>query len=558
MVVIKEKPKAPLEPPPRELSPTRVVVLLVVLCAIGAGVWQLLSHETSAASAKSDAVPVYSPYVDVTNTPTYPFQLPSSNPVSSVYLAFVVSDTEEPCTPSWGTFYTLDSAEQGLDLDARTAQLRSQGGSVMISYGGEANTELAVDCTDPSKLEQAYLEPVQRYHAKAIDLDIEGANLANTAANARRATAVAAVQKKLAAERKPLKVWMTLPVSSHGLTAEGIAAVHAMLKGGVTLAGVNAMTMDFGEGEGAAHDMLGTIERSLDATQLQVQTLWRDAGLPSSASAAWGHVGVTPMLGVNDVTSERFTTKDARGLAEFVNKRGIPRVSAWSLNRDTQCGGAFAKVGELSNTCSGVVQKPLEFTHIFSGLRGTKTAGKEAAEASSAPTTHPSTATDDPATSPYPIWRSSAAYPAGYKVVWQGQIYQSGWWNQGTPPGTSASDSPNGPWQPIGPVPAGSQAPKLTKTVRGNFPGWSPTRVYHEGDRVTFQGLPYEARWYTQGEQPLNELPSDPSAPWEPLFKYPGEPTSPSTGETTGASTGEATGTAAKSASSEPTAGVEH
>lgn len=543
MVIVEEKPKAPLEPPPRELSPIRVVVLLVVLCAIGFGVWQLLSKETPAASAKSDAVPVYSPYVDVTNTPTYPFQLPSSNPVSSVYLAFVVSDTEEPCTPSWGTFYTLDSAEQGLDLDARTAQLRSQGGSVMISYGGEANTELAVDCTDPAKLRQAYLEPIQRYKAKAIDLDIEGANLADVGANARRATAIAAVQKELVAEKKPLKVWMTLPVSSHGLTAEGIAAVRAMLKAKVRLAGVNAMTMDFGPGEGAEHDMLGTIERSLDATQLQVQSLWRAAGLPSSAGAAWGHVGVTPMLGVNDVTTERFTTKDARELSKFVRERGIPRVSAWSLNRDSQCGGAFAKVGELSDTCSGVVQKPLEFTHIFGELRGTKTAGREAAEASSAPTTHPSTATDDPATSPYPIWRPAAAYGSGYKVVWQGQIYQAGWWNQGTPPGTAAADSPSGPWQPIGPVPADSKAPRLVKLASGDFPAWSPTRVYHQGDRASFQGLPYQARWYTQGEQPLAELPSDPSAPWEPLFKYPGEPSATSSGET---------------ATAEPTAGVEH
>jgi chitinase len=526
MVIVEEKPKVSPEPPPRELSVRRVIVLLVVLCAVGFGVWQLLSKETPAASAKSDAVPVYSPYVDVTNTPTYPFQLPSSNPVSSVYLAFVVSDTSEPCTPSWGTFYTLNGAEQGLDLDARTAQLRSQGGSVMVSYGGEANTELAVDCTDPAKLQQAYLEPVQRYHAKAIDLDIEGASLADTQANARRATAIAAVQKQLASEKKPLKVWMTLPVSSHGLTAEGIAAVQAMLKKKVQLAGVNAMTMDFGEGEGAAHDMLGTIERSLDATQLQVQSLWRAAGLPSSAGAAWGHVGVTPMVGVNDVTSERFTTKDAHGLAEFVNSRGIPRVSIWSLNRDSQCGGAFAKTGELSNTCSGVIQKPLEFTHIFGELRGTKTAGREAAEASSAPTTHPSTATDDPATSPYPVWRPAAAYGAGYKVVWQGQIYQSGWWNQGTPPGTAATDSPSGPWQPIGPVPPGSKAPTLVKLVPGNFPGWSASQVYHEGDRISFQGLPYEARWYTQGEQPLPELPADPSAPWEPLFKYPGEPNS--------------------------------
>jgi chitinase len=556
MPIVEEKPKAPQQPPPRELSAVRVVVLLVVLAAIGVGAWQLLSKETSAASAKSDQVPVYAPYVDVTNTPTYPFQLPSANPVSTVYLAFVVSDKEEPCTPSWGTFYTLDEAEQGLDLDARTAQLRSQGGSVMVSYGGEANTELAVDCTDPAKLQQAYLAPIQRYHAKAIDLDIEGANLADTAANARRATAIAAVQKHLAGEGKPLKVWMTLPVSSHGLTAEGVAAVQAMLKAKVELAGVNAMAMDFGPGEGASHDMLGTIERALDATQLQVQSLWRAAGLPSGDGAAWGHVGVTPMLGVNDVAGERFTTKDARELAKFVKARGIPRVSAWSLNRDSQCGGAFAKTGELSNTCSGVVQKPLEFTKIFSGLRGTKTAGDEATAtgATAAPTTHTATAPDNPATSPYPIWRPSAAYGTGYKVVWQGQIYQSGWWNQGTPPGTAAADAPNGPWQPIGPVPPNSKAPELVKLVPGNFPAWSAAAVYHEGDRISFRGMPYEARWYTQGEQPLAELPSDPSAPWEPLFKYPGEPTSSSTGATGT----EATTAGEAEAAAAPTAGVEH
>ncbi|HVS99984.1 MAG TPA: chitinase [Solirubrobacterales bacterium] len=530
MVIVEEKPKAPSGPPPRELSPIRVVVLVLVLCAIGLAVWRLVSKETPAASARSDAVPVYSPYVDVTQTPTYPFQLPSSNPVSSVYLAFVVSDKEEPCTPSWGTYYTLDGAEQGLDLDARAAQLRSQGGSVMISYGGQANTELAVDCTDPTKLRQAYLEPIERYHAKAIDLDIEGANLADPAAAARRAAAVASVQRKLADEKKPIKVWMTLPVSGHGLTGEGTAAVRAMLTAGVKLAGVNAMTMDFGPGEGAEKEMLGTVERALVATEAQVQSLWHAAGPPGGAGAAWAHVGATPMLGVNDVTAQRFTTKDARGLTKFVKARGIARVSAWSLNRDSQCGGAFPRLGELSDTCSGVTQKPLEFTHIFSGLRGTKTADTEEAGAPLVPRGNPSEAPDDPARSPYPVWHSAAAYGSGYKVVWQGMIYEAAWWNQGTVPGAAAAGPPDGPWQPIGPVPAGSHAPQMVKLVSGHPRSWSPTAVYQQGDRATFRGLPYRARWYTQGEQPLAELPVDPSAPWEPLFKYPGEPTTTSVG----------------------------
>ena len=41
---------------------------------------------------------------------------------------------------------------------------------------------------------------------------------------------------------------------------------------------------------------------------------------------------------------------------------------------------------------------------------------------------------------------------------------------------------------------------------------------------MSFAGLPYEARWYTHGEQPREELPSSTSTPWQPLFEYPGEP----------------------------------
>lgn len=515
---------APAGPSPQELSPLRVAVLLVVIAALGFGAFKLITHDPSATGATSDAAPVYAPYVDVTVTPTYPFQSPSANPVSSVYLGFIVSKPTAPCTPTWGTYYTLAQAAQTLDLDSRIAQLRAQGGSAMVSFGGQANTELAVDCTNSTELADAYLAPINRYHLKTIDLDIEGANLANQAANVRRAQAIATVQRQMAARHTPLGVWMTLPVSSRGLTSPGVAAVRAMLAAHVTLAGVNALAMDFGPGEGAARDMVGTIERALYSSHAQVQALWRGARLPSSAGFAWGHLGVTVMLGVNDITDERLSTADARRLATFASAEGIPRVSAWSLNRDSECGGAFPEVGAVSNTCSGVIQSPLEFTHIFSRLRGTSTARNQTDIASPLQQQSTTDTTDDPATSPYPIWQTSAAYVTGYKVVWEGDIYQANWWSQGTPPGSDAADSSTSPWQLIGPVPGGSQAPKPLLLASGHYPQWSPTAVYRQGQRISFEGLPYQARWYTHGEQPSNALPSNPSAPWEPLFTAPGEP----------------------------------
>jgi chitinase len=519
-------PERAPEPTPPRLSPIRVLVALLLLAGAAFGVWRLVTNDSEAGAIK--VAPVYAPYVDVTQTPTYPFQLPSANPVSSVYLAFIVSATSQPCTPTWGTYYTLAAAEQSLNLDARTAEVRAQGGAVNVSFGGQANSELAVGCTDPTQLVDAYLAPIQRYHATTVDFDLEGATLADTAADARRGAAVATIQRQLAAKHTALRVWVTLPVSNAGLTTQGTAAVRAMLSAHVKLAGVNAMAMDFGPGEGATHDMIGTVESALTATRNQVQSLWRASGTSLSAAAAWGHVGATVMLGVNDIAGQRLTTADARELSSFVKSHGIRRVSAWSLNRDSQCGGAFAQTGVVSNTCSGVVQTPLQFTNIFSHLRGTKIANPTATAASApaAPATP-----DNPATSPYPIWNATAPYVTGYKVVWQGQIYQASWYNQGTAPGSAGGDAPTGPWQALGPVPPGSHAPATVPLATGRYPTWSASKIYHAGDRVRFGGLPYEARFYTAGAQPLPALPADPSAAWTPLFKYAGEPTtSTSTG----------------------------
>ena len=103
------------------------------------------------------------PYVDVTLTPTYQFQDPQSNPARDVALAFVVADPDDACTPSWGGAYTLDQAGDDLELDRRITQLRAAGGDVMVSFGGQANEELAVACTDQAALDDAYRAVIERY-----------------------------------------------------------------------------------------------------------------------------------------------------------------------------------------------------------------------------------------------------------------------------------------------------------------------------------------------------------------------------------------------------------
>ena len=127
------------------------------------------------------------PYVDVTLTPTYQFQNPQSNPARDIALAFVVADPDEPCDPSWGGAYSLDDAARDLELDRRITQLRAAGGDIMVSFGGQANSELAFVCTDDADLASAYRSVVERYDLHAIDLDIENADIADTPSIERRA-----------------------------------------------------------------------------------------------------------------------------------------------------------------------------------------------------------------------------------------------------------------------------------------------------------------------------------------------------------------------------------
>jgi chitinase len=519
-----ETPRVPMPDPPRgRLSPVRVMLFVLILAGLAVGGALVARHRSGAGAGARRAAPWFAPYVDVTLTPTYPFQSPSADPVSSVFLGFVVSrSAAAPCTPSWGGYYTLAGAQTALDLDERIAQLRAQGGSPMISFGGQANTELAVDCTNAAALQAAYLAPVRRYDAAAIDLDVEGASLADVAADARRAQAIAAVQRQRARAGSRLGVWLTLPVSDQGLTAAGVAAVRAMLAAHVTLSGVDAMAMDYGPGQGAAHGMFPVIRSSLFAVHAQLQAIYEAAGTTLSTAAAWRHLGVTVMIGQNDVPGERFTLNDARRLTAFVAAQDIPRVSAWSLNRDSQCGSVFSQVGVVSDTCSGVAQSPLQFTNILSRLAGTNVA-QTSSPAAAVPAVQ-SSAPDNPATSPYPIWQATAAYDAGYKVVWHREIYQAKWWTQGTAPDAGTADNGSTAWLLIGPVPAGATAPRPILLASGHHPQWSPGAVYQAGAIVTYDGLPFQAKWYTQGDQPTTALPASSQLPWAPLYTLPGEP----------------------------------
>lgn len=309
--------------------------------------------------------PWFGGYLDVTLTPAVRLQdLPPHGTVTTM-LSFIGAHPKQPCEPSWDGVHTLDQAGARLGVDGQIGSYRKAGNDVAVSFGGQLGKELAGVCTDAAALAKAYTSVITRYGLDIVDYDVEGEGLADRSAAQRRAAAVARLQAARPAGN-PLKVWLTLPVSMQGLTPDGEAAVTAMLDGGVDLAGVNIMVMDF-EPLGPGQTMLTAAKSAAEATHQTLRALYGKAGKPLDEAAAWNRIGLTPMIGVNDVKGQVFTIEDAEGLNSFALQQGIGRMSMWSLNRDRPCGPSSRPEpgSSASSGCSGVTQQRGMFAKVL-------------------------------------------------------------------------------------------------------------------------------------------------------------------------------------------------
>lgn len=507
----------------RQLSKGRLLLtLLVGACVIyGVTVYsknylrEMQQKKEDLKSIKSDFEPWFASYVDVTSTPAYAFEQLGSQSAPDVVLSFIVSSRADACVPSWGNYYTMEEAAVSLDLDRRIARLQQQNGKVAISLGGQLNTELAVGCTDEEKLLQAYRSLVERYGINTLDLDIEGGALSDRASNVRRAKVIARLQKEFHAQKKNLAIWMTVPVAPHGLTPEGTDVIADMLAAGVDVAGVNVMTMDYGESR-HGRPVLEASKAALTETHRQLGILYQQAGVRLGSKALWQKIGATPMIGQNDIADEVFTVEDAKGLNAFAQEKGMGRMSMWSANRDIPCGENYVNKKIVSDSCSGVEAAKFAFQEALRvGFDGNL-------EQNARLLTHdePQENTvidDDPQKSPYQIWSEKGAYPKGVKVVWHGNVYEAKWWTKNDLPDNPVLQSWETPWQLIGPVMPGEKPIEQPVLPAGTYPAWDGETIYDGGKRILFEGIPFQAKWWNKGECPAASAANPDSSPWMPL-----------------------------------------
>ncbi|MFI9568303.1 cellulose binding domain-containing protein [Streptomyces rishiriensis] len=293
----------------------------------------------------------FAPYVDTSLYPAFDLLANmSATGVKDYDLAFVTDGGG--CTPKWGG--VSDLASDG--VAAQIGALRAKGGDVRVSFGGASGSELATTCSSADALAAAYGKAVDAYRLTKVDFDVEGGALADAAANTRRAQAIARLQR----QHPGLDVSFTLPVMPEGLTQAGVSLLADAKANNVSIATVNIMAMDYGPAYSG--DMGAYAEQAATATQAQVKSV-----LGLSDSAAWHTVAVTPMIGVNDVSSEVFKVEDAAQLVAFAKSKGLGWLSMWSATRDKQCAGG-AK-GSADATCSSILQAPSAFSKAFAAFK---------------------------------------------------------------------------------------------------------------------------------------------------------------------------------------------
>ncbi|MET7900011.1 chitinase [Streptomyces sp. NPDC005355] len=302
------------------------------------------------------------PYVSAWADSPYDMTAAAARGVKEFTLGFIVAG--EGCDPVWDGGTSLDDRA----LETRIEAVRRAGGAVRISFGGAEGTELATACTDIPELAAAYTDVVERYGVTKVDFDVEGDGLTDADATARRVQALALLQRT----HEGLDVSFTLPAMPNGLTESSVALLEQAKEQGITPSAVNIMAMNYsGEHTG---DMGDYAVQAAIAAHARVREV-----LGLSDADAWKTLGVTPMIGVNNVTGEIFTLEDAAGLARFAAEKGIGRLSMWSAERDQPCtpdpsgapdraAGPDQTDAVVPNTrCSGIDQRPGAFEAALKG-----------------------------------------------------------------------------------------------------------------------------------------------------------------------------------------------
>jgi hypothetical protein len=240
--------------------------------------------------------------------------------------------------------------------------------------------------------------------------------VADKASVDRRNKAIKGLQEK----NPGLTIAFCLPALPSGLTNDGLYVLENAKANGVRVDVVNVMAMDFGSW--AAPNPDGKKGDYAIETGKNTYEQCKKIGLDTK-------IGITPMIGRNDVVAEVFYPKDAEKLVSWAKSTSwVKMLSMWSSTRDNGSGGALPYA---SPTCSSLVQSEFEFTNKFKSFTSsTNPTPKPDPEPSPKPEPQPEPKPEpEPEPKPNPTpdsreWKPNTAYRTGDIVSYDGKTYK--------------------------------------------------------------------------------------------------------------------------------------
>ena len=106
--------------------------------------------------------------------------------------------------------------------------------------------------------------------------------------------------------------------------------------------------------------------QAIESLKDQLAAEYSARNVAKSDAELWAMVGTTPMIGLNDVTSESFEISDAQQTLDFVQEHAVGRIGTWSLNRDHPCGSETVVRVDCSSTASQT--SDWQFSLVFDGM----------------------------------------------------------------------------------------------------------------------------------------------------------------------------------------------
>jgi hypothetical protein len=305
---------------------------------------------------------LFSPYKDVTinmNWNTYQMQsavegsaipVVGSGSLVSDYVpklpAITLAFASGTCgSETWGGVSGADFAAENVP------QLQAAGLDYVVSTGGEDGTFTCGSTAAMDSFIATYASP----HLVGIDFDIEGGQTESEIQGLADSAAGAAAQYPNLQFSFTIATLGASDGSYGGVNSLGNEVVEAVLASGMKNYVINLMTMDFGSASSSVCVVVnGSCEMGQSSIQA-VENLEHTYGTPASK------IAVTPMIGLNDNTSETFTTADVDTLTQYAVSNGLAGLHFWSLDRDTPCNDDYA-----SPTCDSISSTtPLEYTDRF-------------------------------------------------------------------------------------------------------------------------------------------------------------------------------------------------